>query len=314
MKRLSVLFSALIALAVGLYFNGMDEGMGDKPATSAPVVAPALAPSATLHSHLGDGDPQPGATVGAGLLPRFAGTGPSQAGCTTNLISHNFSTRSSSPSMFVLHYTVSPNVTGTGDVNGIRNFFDNPASEVSSHYVIDWEGHCLLIVPEARKAWTQGAYNSAAISIEFIARGTEAQADWASKGDAGLRKGAKVVADSLRRNNIPFRYVDPSGCDVVAGITDHDKLECGNVHHDVAPNFPWKKFKGYVAAEMEPPKKCVKLQLVDDGKVLRQSAKFRPSTYSDSLKKFQADKRGAMVNVLKNGDGGYGMKRVKVVC
>ena len=310
MKKLSAVLSALIAIAVGLYFGGMDHGQGDKPA--APVVAPN--PAFAGHSHLGDGDPQPGGTVGAGLLPRLTGSGASQTGCSTKLISHNFSTRSSSPQMFVLHYTVSPNRAGTADVDGLRNFFDNPASEVSSHYLIDWEGHCLLIVPESLKAWTQGNYNSASISIEFIATGTESQEAWATKGDAGLRKGAKVVADSIRRNHIPYRFVNPSGCDVVPGITDHEKLECGNDHTDVEPNFPWKKFKRYLAAEMAPPKLCAKLQLTNGGKVRRTSAKFKSTEYKARLAVFQRAHRDQMAGILKKGDGSYGIKRVKVTC
>jgi hypothetical protein len=311
MKKLSAVLLALIAIAVGIFFSGMDQGEGDKP--FVPRVA-APPPPAAMHSDLGDGDPQPGVSVGAGLLPRIASAGPSQAGCTTKLISHNFSTRSSSPSMFVLHYTVSRNRDGLSDVDGIRNFFDNPAAEVSSHYVIDWEGNCYLIVPESMKAWTQGAFNSDAISIEFIAFGDEPQADWASKGDAGLRRGARVVADSIRRNGIPFRYVDPSGCTAKPGITDHNKLECGNDHTDVEPNFPWKKFKRYVAAAMEPPKDCVRLSLTNGGEVLNRSAIFKPNEYRAALKRFEETRRDKMVGILKGGDGSYGIARVKVAC
>ena len=309
MKRHRVVLAA--AFTAALITGGVaQEVLEDRSVDPAP--APATTGPLT-HTHLGDGDPQPEHTVGT-VAPRLAGTGPSQAGCTTKLISNNFSERSTKPSMFVLHYTVSPNSVGTGDVDGIRNFFNNPDVEVSSHYVIDWEGHCLLIVPESKKAWTQGNFNSDSISIEFIATGSEPRATWADKGAAGLRKGAKVVAASIKRNGIPFRYVDPVDCTPKAGITDHEKLECGNNHFDVEPNFPWKKFKRYLAAEMEPPKRCVRLQLTNKGEVLRTSAKFKSTEYSASLREFLKNRHKQMVEILKEGDGSYGIQRVKVVC
>lgn len=157
---------------------------------------------------------------------------PQQDGCRTSLV-RNYSSRGGvSPRLFVLHYTVSPNRPGRSDVDGITAYFNGPGSQASSHYVIDNEGHCNLIVPESMKAWTQGAFNPVSISSEQINTGSEAS----YAGTAGLAKLAQVVSDSTARWNIPLRVGKTVGCTVVkAGVVDHDSLGCGNNHTDIKP-------------------------------------------------------------------------------
>jgi len=177
----------------------------------------------------------------------------SQAGCTTKFQNTNFSSRAGAvPTQLVAHYTVSRNVAGWSDVNAIWSFFDRAATDASAHYIIDFEGHCLYSVPEDAKAWTQGNVNPWAISIEFIAMGSERV--WP---DAALRKGARVFADAAKRWGIPIRLVNPDACSRIAGITDHNRLECNNTHTDVAPFFPMDKFIRYVKEAAAPPQQIV---------------------------------------------------------
>lgn len=163
---------------------------------------------------------------------------PSQRGCASREV-RNFSSRMGArPALLVLHYTVSRNRPGTGDVDAIVNYFNDPRAQASSQYVIDFEGNCAYIVQEQDKAWTQGFFNPWSISIEFIAVGDEPV--WP---EAGLRKGALVFADSAKRWGIPIRWASVDGCKIVrSGIIDHDALDCGNVHTDVTPYFPKGRF------------------------------------------------------------------------
>lgn len=285
----------------------------------APVGLPGVYPEAPAesqldHTNLGGGDSRDvvGERPIGDIPPELPLASPSQAGCVTKLISHNTSSRTASPSMFVLHYTVSANRAGWSDMDAIWSWFNNSASQVSSHYIIDWEGHCYLIVPEATKAWTQGAFNSSSISIEFIATGSEPQSEWASDGDAGLRKGAKVAAASMKRWHIPLRYVDPAECNVVAGVTDHNALECGNSHHDVTPNFPWTKFKGYLAAAYHGT--CYRFQIRDGDKVLQQSKKVRKDGRKRRLNGFLDSYDDLLLKRLGRDDHVLTLKQVKVVC
>lgn len=161
---------------------------------------------------------------------------PEQAGCITRLVGNRSSRRGVRPRLFVLHYTVSPNRPGWSDVNAIIGLFNRPAFAASSHYVIDREGNCALIVRESDKAWTQAAFNPVAISVEQINTGREPS----YAGTAGLAKLARVVSDATQRWEIPLQPGRVSGCTVTRpGVVDHGSLgACGGGHHDIAPFSP----------------------------------------------------------------------------
>jgi N-acetylmuramoyl-L-alanine amidase len=71
--------------------------------------------------------------------------------------------------MLILHYT------GMPDEGQALQWLCNPVSEVSAHYFIFENGHCLQLVPEERRAWHAGAgswkgetdLNSASIGVEI---------------------------------------------------------------------------------------------------------------------------------------------------
>lgn len=94
-------------------------------------------------------------------------------GCRTQFVVNQSSRNGVRPIWFVLHYTVSPNVTGWADVNAVVNLFNHSSSQASSTFVLDAEGHCAYIVPIERKAWTEAAGNSLSVSVEIIATGKE---------------------------------------------------------------------------------------------------------------------------------------------
>lgn len=187
-------------------------------------------------------------TTGRDSIPARAARATQQRGCRTSPVGNYSSRAGARPALLVVHYTVSSNRAGWGDVDAIVRYFGTPSSQASSHWVIDFEGNCAYIVSEQSKAWTQGWFNPWSLSVEFIATGKETV--WP---EPALRKGALVFADAAKRWGIPIRPALVDGCKVVSsGITDHEALGCGNSHTDVKPYFPMAKFIRYVKEAAGP--------------------------------------------------------------
>jgi N-acetylmuramoyl-L-alanine amidase len=225
-----------------------EQAKGENATTDAPQVGPAA------HEDLRDESPPgvPVESVKAGLtdLDAEGKTGPRPVGgaqnyrCTYKPVGNQSSRNGQKPLLAVLHYTVSRNRPGTSDVYAIRNLFNSLAFGASSTYVIDFEGNCLKLMPESAKPWTQGNFNGRSISVEIIAYGDETAKQW--QASRLIKNGvlASLWRDVMRRNGLPLRLVNPVGCGVQrAGWTDHNRLECGNDHHDVTPNFPYLLFQ-----------------------------------------------------------------------
>jgi hypothetical protein len=137
-----------------------------------------------------------------------------------------------------LHFTVSP----FGSINVIHRLFNTPSFGASSNYGFELISlECQRWVPENRKAWAQGAANSAYVSIEIISNNLTRE-QWLSTPAFKTGRLAALVREISLRNGTPLKLVDPVGCVWSPGITDHDRLECGNTHWDVGPGFPWDVF------------------------------------------------------------------------
>jgi hypothetical protein len=140
------------------------------------------------------------------------------------------------PTEACIHYTVSPNLVGWGDVLGTQAYFIHTRVG-SSTFIADFEGHVLQMVPLSKKAWTQGSFNpKCRFSIEIIATGKETRAQWLASPLFRRRILASLMRDNMRKYGIPLKFVDPQGCTAPPGWTDHDHIECGNEHTDVAPS------------------------------------------------------------------------------
>lgn len=154
-------------------------------------------------------------------------------GCVTKLV-RNYSSREGSPILLaVLHFTSSPD-KGWAGVDANVSWFNNPAAQASSNYIIDRKiGACALVVPESQKAWAQAGFNRAALSVEVTANGSE--------GSYVVGKGKARLLQLMRRwhnvYKIPYRHGKVSGCTIVrTGFVMHDDLgQCGGGHVDVLP-------------------------------------------------------------------------------
>jgi hypothetical protein len=97
-----------------------------------------------------------------------ADAAPSQRGCLSRFVQNYSSRRGVAPRLLVLHETVSPDRVGWTDVNAIGIQFNTVSSQASSTYTLDREAHCLYLVRESDKPWTQASANPWSISFEII--------------------------------------------------------------------------------------------------------------------------------------------------
>ncbi|MCV3209082.1 N-acetylmuramoyl-L-alanine amidase [Mesorhizobium sp. YC-39] len=145
-------------------------------------------------------------------------------------VSPNFGPRreTTRPDMIVLHYT------GMKTGAGAEAWLCDPASEVSSHYLVHEDGHIVQMVRESDRAWHAGKsswfgrtdINSCSIGIEIVNPG-----------------------HSLGYRNFPKRQID-AVIGLCKGIVQRHSIPAQRVlaHSDVAPGrkidpgekFPWK--------------------------------------------------------------------------
>lgn len=174
------------------------------------------------------------ATRGPPMPILFPLASPQQAGCRTRTVVNRSSRNGVRPQVLVMHYTVSPNRPGFQDVNAIVQLFNQRSFAASSNYVIDRDGNCAYIVPEAEKAWTQAAANPVSISWEIINTGSERPLFTPH----GYKLMGRIVSDAAKRWNIPLRRGAVNhNCTVARkGIVQHaDWGVCGGGHDDILP-------------------------------------------------------------------------------
>lgn len=137
--------------------------------------------------------------------------------------------------LLVLHSTESHNRPGNEDLAAIAAWFDNAASQASSHVVIDADGHSARLVADDRKAWTCAGFNSASLNIEQI--GIAAEGDWPK---LELDECARWLARWSIKHDIPLHRGEVSGSQIVkAGVVTHSQLGAhGGGHSDPGSAYP----------------------------------------------------------------------------
>lgn len=143
--------------------------------------------------------------------------------------SPNFEARKSPPDMIVLHYTGMP----TGEA-ALERLCD-PASKVSSHYLVEEDGRVFRLVPEERRAWHAG--------VSF----------WKGETDINGRSlGIEIVNPGHEFGYRPFPEAQVAAViELLSDIRSRWTVEDGYIigHSDVAPDrkddpgelFPWKR-------------------------------------------------------------------------
>lgn len=159
---------------------------------------------------------------------------PNFPGCTTRMLSTNWSNRVSTVKGVGIHYTAGGNRPGLSDMNGLTAYANSPSAGVSWHFLIDQEGHCYYSVPIGKKAWTIGNLNSETVNIEVVGRGSEPRL---FTTDASARKLGQVVRRLGRVYGFPMRLGAVRNCKVTrSGIITHWMGGgCAGGHHDIRP-------------------------------------------------------------------------------
>lgn len=149
-----------------------------------------------------------------------------------------------------VHSTESADLKGTtDDLRGIRNWFNNPASDASSHIGIDGQANTELWVPSNEKAWTIGPANSFTLNIEFIGRAAQPAKAWE---EAQIKMGAKWAAYWAIRFGFPIQrgaVKNINGLCVMTkkGIIRHSDVTAAGFgsHSYPGPKFPMADFLRY---------------------------------------------------------------------
>lgn len=139
------------------------------------------------------------------------------------------------PSLIVLHDTEGGNLAGIADLQGLVNWFNNPAAQASSHVAVDADGNSAKFVDDLSKAWHVAAYNSKSLGIEQV--GFATQKVWP---DAQLKKTAQYIAYWSTKYGIPIIHSTDRG------VALHSDLGvAGGGHHDPGGGYPLDKVLAY---------------------------------------------------------------------
>jgi N-acetyl-anhydromuramyl-L-alanine amidase AmpD len=146
-----------------------------------------------------------------------------------------------------VHSTESQDIPGsTDDLRSIRGWFDNPASQASSHIGIDGAGNTEMWVHSNRKAWTIGAANSWTVNIEFVARAAQPASAWE---ESQIKQGARWAAYWVLNYNLKVqkgnvRNVNGQCVCTKKGIIRHSDVTAAGfgTHTDPGPSFPMDEF------------------------------------------------------------------------
>jgi N-acetyl-anhydromuramyl-L-alanine amidase AmpD len=143
----------------------------------------------------------------------------------------------------IVHSTESADLPGTtDDLRAIRNWFDNPASQASSHIGIDGQGNTELWVHSQRKAWTAGAANGWSVNIEFIGRAAQPGSAWE---EAQIKQGARWAAYWALKYDLPIQVGNARNINGLCvctkkGVLRHSDITAAGFgsHTDPGRNFP----------------------------------------------------------------------------
>lgn len=157
-------------------------------------------------------------------------------------IVRNRSGRTTKVRLIVLHSTESHDRPGTQDLEGVLEWFDNPAAQASSHIIIDKDGLTARAVDDRDKAWTCAAFNGVSVNVEQIGWSRFTQKRWLMR-DKQLRATARWIAFWSRKYDIPIVKGAVVGRAVAApGVVTHSMLgEPGGNHGDPGAGYPLEK-------------------------------------------------------------------------
>lgn len=149
---------------------------------------------------------------------------------------------STPPLLIVLHSTESHNVPKSArDLEAIAGWFATPAAQVSAHVVVDGDGHSARCVPDRRKAWTCGQFNSASLNIEQVGFADYGRLGWRRRWRE-LRETARWIARWSKKYGIPIRLGAVDGPSVArSGVVKHATLGLAGGGHTDPGEYPMRR-------------------------------------------------------------------------
>jgi hypothetical protein len=137
------------------------------------------------------------------------------------LVRNCSSRHGASPLLIVVHDTEGANLPGLRDLQGLADWFDNPAAQASSHVATDADGNSARFVRDEDKAWHVAFYNPVSLGIEQV--GFASQKTWTLAEQAET---ARWIAYWSKLHGIPIRKgrVTLDGRVACSGVVRHSEL------------------------------------------------------------------------------------------
>jgi hypothetical protein len=131
---------------------------------------------------------------------------------------------------------------------GVMNYFETKASQVSSHYVYPGSavpGEATQMVPLHLKAWAERYYNGDSVEVE------SADAIWLGHDPAGFHQLAHIVAYLLHHYHLPAHKLDSVGIVHGSGFCRHYDLGALGGGHScpTTDQHLWDAFAALVKSE-----------------------------------------------------------------
>lgn len=164
------------------------------------------------------------------------------------LLKNNWSERTGAGiTQIALHTTESHPRPGSGDVQAIWDYFNNPANEASSHFLLQYPDLWQIVADES-KAWTIGAANSWTLNIEIIGFAATSAKQWITgENMLEMRQLAKLIAYLSKKHGIPIQTGTVRNVNGVcqpgrSGVIRHsDVTKAGfGTHTDPGTGFPFR--------------------------------------------------------------------------
>lgn len=189
--------------------------------------------------------------------------------------SPNYSSRAGAGiDKIVVHYTVA------GTAKSTINWFLNPASKVSAHYIIDKNGDIYQMVKDSDKAWHARHENRTSIGIEHVAKKEERLTEAQEKSSIHLIKWLMTEYKIPKENIKAHKEISSTSCP-------------GNIFGDHIDDTRLPKFKAWVAKHFShnitaTPQTIgpsgIGIYIVQPGDTLSAIADRHSMTLSDLLK------------------------------
>jgi N-acetyl-anhydromuramyl-L-alanine amidase AmpD len=212
----------------------------------------------------------------------------------TDLTTNKYNGRTEAITIIGIHTAESPEQEG--DALAVANYFKNPATDASSHWVVDDDTR-VRCVNDEDAAWTMPPCNQRGLNIELAGYASQTPTQWDDEYSLlVLDNAALCVAEWCKKYDIPVRRLSDAQIALnakgLAGHVDVDRVFHDSDHTDPGVNFPWDKFLGLVNKHLGTvtPTPAAKPNCTEFQKAIRVTAdnSWGPATDKASMALMQA--------------------------